>query len=254
MPIKTFLTAILSVLAMCLHSFANNNLFLPGDAFFPTVMTKEDVNRFVAAGESERTITYAKIDKRGGAFCGWAGFDRATILTADDSFAENLRKAHDRLREIQPRLLRETKVGGKTELAETNSMRVLFYPKAFDFKEYDLGVTYNENWIEEIAMFGHDREQIQFSSLVNRSEAVAHCWRDGPLIPAIRAKIPEIKIGQMEQSPISIECPVKAIVLVNGTLEEFFDSDVEKYFLIYVVTSEGIEEWTNHEWEWKREK
>ncbi len=252
MPFKTLLTVIICVLASNMHSFANNNLFLPGDAFFPTAMTKEEVIAFVASRSTERTINYAAIDKQGGAFCGWAGFDRARIVTADDEFAENLQKAHDRYRELQPRMLRETKVSGKIELIETNSMRVLFYPEEFDFKEHDLGVTYNENWIEQVEEFGHDRKHIQFNSLVDSSEAVAHCWRDGPLIPAMPAKFPEIKTAQKEQAPISIECTVKAIVLANGTLDDFFDSDGEKYLRIFVVSSTGIEEWMNHQWEWKR--
>lgn len=252
LPVKTLLTSILCVLVLSLQCLANNNLFLPGDAFFPTVMTKDDVIRFVSTRSHERTITYKAIDKHGGALCGWAGFNRARIVTADDQFAENLQKAYDQLRKIQPRMLRESKVSDKLELIETNSMRVLFYSKDFDFKEYHLGVTYNENWIEQIEQFGHDRKHIQFSSLVDKSEAVAHCWRDGSLIPAMAATIPDIEVGQKDQPAISIECPVKAIVLANGTLDEFFDSDGEKYLRIYVVTSEGIEEWINHEWELKQ--
>lgn len=131
MPIKTLLTSILCILVLSFQCFANNNLFLPGDAFFPTVMTKD---------------------------------------------------------------------------------------------------------------------------VVDKSEAVAHCWRDGPLIPAMPATIPDIKVGQKEQAAVSIECSVMAIVLANGTFEDFFDSDGEEYLRIYVVTSEGIEEWINHEWEWKRVK
>ncbi|AMV34012.1 hypothetical protein VN12_17920 [Pirellula sp. SH-Sr6A] len=76
MPLKFFLAVIPWLLASNCHCIANNNLFLPGDAFFPTAMTKDEVNRFVMARSTERTITYAAIDKRGGAFCGWAGFDR----------------------------------------------------------------------------------------------------------------------------------------------------------------------------------
>jgi hypothetical protein len=151
-------------------------------------------------------------------------------------------------------MLRERKVSDRLELVETNSMRVLFYSRDFDFKEYHLGVTYNENWIEQIEQFGHDRKHIQFSSLVDKSEAVAHCWRDGPLIPALPATIPDIKVGQKEQTAVSIECSIMAIVLAIGTLEDFFNSDGEKYLRIYVVTSEGIEEWIKNEWEWKRVK
>ncbi len=215
-------------------------------------MTKDQLIQFVDAKSSQRRVSYAAIDKNGGALCGWAGFENANINSVDDKFAANLRKAYDRLRERQPRLLREMKVDMKIELVETNRMRVLFYPIAFDFQKYDLGVTYNEDWIDEIQRFGHRREDIKYSSLVNKSEAVAHSWRDCKQVPPLPSKIPKIVVGEEMQEPVEINCELQAIILVNGTLDDFFESDGDKYLWLFVVTSNGIEEWNYHEWKWQR--
>ena len=229
---------------------ANNNLFLPGDAFFPTEMTKEDVDVFSTSSQDSRSITYVAIDRRGGAFCGWAGFQNAIVKSADDQFAANLKTAYDRLRTIHPRRLLEKRTKDGFEMVETNPMRVLFYPKSFDFREYDLGVTYNENWMDEIERFGHEREHMIYSSLVNHAEAVAHSWRDGPRVPPLPAVAPKFKLGEKVVVPIEVNCELQAIVLANGSLDDFFDSDGETPLTLYAVTSEGLEVWSYREWEW----
>ena len=251
MHVKKTIAVLFCLFALSQFCLANNNLFLPGDAFFPTVMTKEEVTQFVDSPSTQRAIAYAAIGKLGASFCGYAGFQNARVPTADDNFAANLKKAYDRMRVQQPRILQEYQENGETKLIETNSMRVLFYPRDFDFQKFDLGVTYNENWIEQIERFGHKREHIQYSSLVDRSESVARSWRDGPRVLPLQAKIPEFKIGEKELTPVTIECPLQAIVLANGTLNDFFERDGEKTLRIYAVNSDAVDEWIYHEWEWK---
>ena len=70
------------------HVMANNNLFLPGDAFFPTVLTKAEVESLQTTKTGERTFAYSSFGGYEGAFCGYAGYANATIPAVDDALAK----------------------------------------------------------------------------------------------------------------------------------------------------------------------
>jgi len=60
-PIRNSTSAVLTLilLATTQVALANNNLFLPGDAYFPAIMTQEDVERVLAEKVGERRFEYS---------------------------------------------------------------------------------------------------------------------------------------------------------------------------------------------------
>jgi hypothetical protein len=49
---------------------ANNNLFLPGDAFFLTLLTKDEIAKTRKKKSGARTFEYIATDQEGEAMCG----------------------------------------------------------------------------------------------------------------------------------------------------------------------------------------
>lgn len=231
---------------------ANNNLFLPGDAFFPTEFTKADIEALQKAKSNERRFAYSSLGGYEGAFCGYAGYANATIPAVDDDFAKNLARAYHKIREFEVRKLIERTRDGKTELIETNGIRVLFYPSEFQFPEHALGLRYNENWVAECLKFGHRRKDLRLCPLIADPEAVALSWRDADLVPGLKVELPKVPLKPvpMTEEPVVVRGPVKAFVLGSTTLKEVFQPKQDDHMTLYVVDSKGITELVRENWKW----
>lgn len=233
-------------------AIANNNLFLPGDAFFPTTLTRADIEQLQSLPSEERTFTYSSLGGYEGAFCGYAGYNRAKIIAADDAFVENLHTVYNKIREWEPRELYEITRKGKTDLIETNGIRVLFYRNDFEYPRWELGLRYNENWVEEAVKFGHKAEHIRLCCLVQDPDAVAFSWRDATRIAGLDVQVPDIQLKPVpaEETPIIIRGDVKAIVIGSHDLKDFFRYSDDDYLDIYFVDSIGVKELRHEDGRW----
>lgn len=232
--------------------YANNNLFLPGDAFFPTELTADSIAKF-ATDKGRHEFVYSSFGGYDGAFCGYAGYNRAKISNLDDGFIANLKSAYEQIREYEPRTLIEEKRDGKTFLRETNGIRVLFYKEAFDFPKFELGLRYNENWVAETVKFGHQPRSIRLCCLLDDKDAIMVSWRDAELVESLDVSIPEIELKPVPEteSPITINGKIKAIVFGSTSLVDYFRPEDGVSFLI--VDEKGITEMTydgidDHKW------
>lgn len=237
-------------------SVANNNLFLPGDAYFPTVLTKVDVDALHDTKSDLRTFRYSSLDGYEGAFCGYAGYQYATITSVDDAFVKNLERVYADIRLTEGRLLRERITAGKTELIETNGIRVLFYPAEFSFPEHVLGLRYNEGWVAEVLKFGHKRDAIRMCTLLADRDALELEWRDADVVPALKVSLPTVPLKPVPATtvPVVAEGQVKAIVIGSQSLADLFHSntnDFQSTFVIYIVDSKGITTLVNKEGTWE---
>jgi hypothetical protein len=248
------LMALLATVVPVPVCLANNNLFLPGDAFFPTVLTKADVEALQEAKTGERTFRYSSFGGYEGAFCGYAGYANAIIPSVDDRFAKNLELVYQRIRRYQRRELAEWVEDGKTELVETNGMRVLFYPPGFQFPRHALGLRYNENWVEECLKFGHEREHLRLCCLISDPEAVARSWRDADIVPALSVELPETSLAPVPvtETPVLVKGPVRAIALGAHSLQKLLQPDYDDYLTIYVVDSNGVAALEHGDGKWQR--
>lgn len=241
----TFLMSVVLSLFFLQTSLANNNYFLPGDAFFPCKLTKTDFEKMQETKNGERSFTYSRLEGYRGAFCGYAGYGTAVMPVVDDAFAENLVKAYKRIREYESRQLIEVEnEDGEISYVETNGVQVLFYNSDFDFSKHSLGVRYNENWLKEVVAFGHNREHARLCPLVHNRDAISRSWRDGDLVPALKAKLPAADGESLKETlneSIVVEADVKAIVIQASTsLDDIFNK--EPGASLFVVDAKGIKE------------
>lgn len=254
---RPILSAMLAI-AIATPCLANNNFFLPGDACFHTRLTKVKIAALKKSKAAERTFDYAMMSGHGGYFCGYAGYKKATIPSVDDAFMKNLETAYATYRVSHPPEFREQTIDGKIERIETNGLVVLFYPADFDLEKWILGLQYNENWIDEVANFGHDRNHCLLNSQVNAAEAVAAAWRDSTKVPALNAKLPERKKvddedeepvpdDEPEERPVIVQGKVKAVVLGHWTPTQLYEDAHEDGgplgATVHVVDSESVTEY-----------
>ena len=76
-------------LAFCNVTAANNNLFLPGDAFFPTTLTADALARLKADDKNPPVFKYSTFGAYEFAFCGYAGYNRAKVPCIDVNAGRN---------------------------------------------------------------------------------------------------------------------------------------------------------------------
>lgn len=251
---SSFLTFTFLVLFCFQTSLANNNLFLPGDAFFPTELTKADIEQLQKTKDGQLSFEYSSLGGYQGAFCGYAGYRTALLPVADNKFANNLTKAYERIREFEGRVLIETEwEDGKTTYKETNGVQVLFYNGDFNMSKHALGLRYNENWIKEVAAFGHPREHARLCPLLQSRNAIANSWRDGDLVPALKAKLPSADKGSLKgtlKEPIVMDSGIKAIVIpASVSLDDIFNRASESN--LFVVDSNAIKEMHYSKGKWQ---
>lgn len=253
------ISRVLSLILICGTTCANNNGFLPGDAFFPTTLTSDDVGRLDAKNANSLVFDYSPLGGYEMAFCGYAGYFRARLPNLGDEFIRNLRKAYNHVREnYEDRKLIEVRSNGKTTLKETNGMRVLFYPQEFEFPKHKLGLQYNEAWVEEVMKFGHSRGLMRLCCLVPDPDAIMESWRDAKDVPALQAELPKVELKPVPETlePITIRVPVKAYVLDSRPLIRYFNppADDAEHIGVLCVSSTGIEEISYEDDSWHREE
>ena len=221
---------------------ANNNWLLPGDAFFPTVLTQADILALQANLDERYEFHYSNFDTFPLAFCGNAGFQRVVIESVDKAFVANLAAAYKAIRETQPRELVEELTNGKKNLKETNGIRVLFYPEAFDFSKHKLGLRYNENWVEELVKAGYQRDHVRLCCMLSSRDAVMVSWRDAKQVAALELTIPKKENPAGETSrkvnqSVVVKGKVKAIVILAKSLDEYFKSGRDDSLSLYEIDS-----------------
>jgi hypothetical protein len=240
---------------LCGASLGNNNLFLPGHAFFPTTLTAEQAAGLNADPTNPSIFEYSSLGGYEEAFCGYAGYARAKIPSLDEPFVANLKRAYARLREYEPRQLTETARDGQKKLVETNPMRVLFYRHDFEFPKFRLGLQYNENWAEETMKFGHPPRQFVLCCLIDDADAIMESWRDSTEVPGLEATLPDVELQPVPETtePVVIRGPLKAIVVETVPLSEYFrpHAHPEKVLTMLIVDSSGIVEKWYEDGKWR---
>lgn len=235
---------------------ANNNLFLPGDAFFPTEITAKRLADLQATTDVAPTFEYSSLDGYEGAFCGYAGYNQATIPAVNAHFVSNLGVAYSRIREHYEsrKLMEVTNDKGGTKLVETNGVRVLFYQEAFQFPKFELALRYNENWVRECRRFGHSRH-VRLCCLVDDKDAVMASWRDSTIIEPLKVKLPDVepKPVPITETPVTIEGNVKAYVLDTRPLAEYLRPK-DMMTSLLVVDSNGVWELEYADGKWSKSK
>lgn len=224
---------------------ANNNLFLPGDAYFPTELTGEELEKLNASPRQPPVFKYSALGGYSMAFCGYAGYGVAQVEQLDEPFVQNLRLAYKRV--IKNESSRSTNRQRRSENGRT--LRMLLYPKVHDGPQFILGLRYNENWKAETVKFGHRPSQVRECHLLNDKRARIISGRQAAKVPALPAKLPDVKLnpyGETEK-PILIDVPIRVFVIGSSSLDEqLHPKPFQTYRL--VADSTGVwEQWYEDE-------
>jgi hypothetical protein len=234
-------------------AFAANQFYMPGDAFFHTILTKKKLDEIEAA--KSPIFEYGRPEFLPSMLCGYAGFRNLEYFEMPAAMKTNLRKTYEELREYTPRRVeikpevevKKTDEGdvevptGREIHTEINGFSVLFYNSTFDMKKHRLGLKYNEKWADMFAAFGHKRDHAKLEIFVQTPEAVAVDWRDAHLVKPLQATLPKIETKSIGD-PIRVKQGVIAIVLPKSDFKRLFRGEESGWGAMYlhVVTGRGV--------------
>ncbi|PQO45303.1 hypothetical protein [Blastopirellula marina] len=231
-------------------TWANNNLFLPGDAFFHATLTQESVEKLVQQ-QPLFVLENSLQDAFPGTFCGNAGYRRAEVEAFSPQFVKNLKWTYDLIRKSDRRELREIPGPEGTTYQEINGLLLFLMRKDFDIEKYRqrLGLRYNENWVSEAEKYD---KFLQLCCFVQIPEAIEASWRDSRLVPGLEVTLPQATIqeGRAVEVPVKIKGEVQAILVRSGPVQPYFD--VEDSREIYVVTEKETTIYLSHEGRWAK--
>jgi len=256
-----FWLALLSFLTMKSNANAHNTFFLPGDAFFHTVLTEDVLNQMEK--EKSPVFEYARPEFLGESFCGYAGFAKLEFKNMPDSLKQQLRKLYGDLREITPKIVEitdeiiykegdlhdiEVKTGNKLT-REINGFSVFLVNRNFDVTKHTLGLKYNEEWVDQVAAFGHDRRHLRLESFVQTPDAIAEEWRDSPLVPPLSAESPAMDRKNISE-PVVISPDCKLLVLTHPDMRQLTKAD--KFDYIYEISETSTKRFIKRGKHWVR--
>jgi hypothetical protein len=244
---------IAAILQLPTAAQANNNFFLPGDAFFHTVLT-ESLLQDIEKSKSP-VFRYVRPDHLDTFLCGFAGFDMLQVKEMSPAIKKNLQALYRELREdypLQIELVQETRwvrgsiedgdkeiKTGKILRRELNGFSMFFYNAGFDANRYRIGLKYNETWAEEVMAFGHQREHIQFEFFIREEKAILSDWRDSQLVKPLDVISPPIEPRRSSKPlpPVTLRSKVRVFILPESNFQSAFDRSRG----IYEVTEAGIQ-------------
>lgn len=230
---------------------ANNNFFLPGDAFFHTVLT-QDALRALETTQNP-IFRYQRPSHLDSFFCGVAGFEQLEVKEMPPAIKASLVSVYRELRESQPlqiELVPEVKLvqedletvevkTGKMLRRELNGFSMFFYNADFAVNRYRLALKYNETWLEEVVSFGHSREFARCEFFVREEKAIMSAWRDAQQVKPLGVLAPPIQKRSSTKLLPPITLTSKIRILVFPTTD--FLSYYEREQGFYEVTAAGIQ-------------
>ena len=273
MRIRAITALNLLLLLAALPCWANNTLFLPGDAYFPTILTEDKVKSLQT--ERDPVFDYRKpLSIRGGFLCGYAGYGNLEFTAMPDEFKHGLRDVYHLLRRRFPKKIEiidesrevETDEGdlvdvptGKKLQVEINGFSLLFYNTSFDGDRHRLGVRYNEDWVRETVVFGYKKEHVRLDSHVRSPHAVVVNWRDAGEVERLTTEMPQLaqepRPGKAVMIPVKLKPSItgdhpgiRVIVLAGSNFDPYF-GHAEGYSF-FEVTEHGYREFTFEKGKW----
>ena len=257
---RTMLFALL--VSVSNNALGNNNFFLPGDAFFHTVLTEEKLKALQR--ESSPQFDYSR-NTTGTAGCGYAGYRKLEFTQMPKSLKEHLMTACHQV--LKRRALMTAFEGKASSLGSSDpsigfdiqrdptAINVMFYNTSFNFTRFRFGLRYNEDWATDVVSFGHHEDHVLLDHFIAEHEAVMVEWRDATKVKALQAVCPKLptllprpKIGSARPEPVRVAKNIRAVVLESPDMSRYFFGSDKCGF--YDVTEDGITRyhWVNNEW------
>ncbi|MBW3540881.1 MAG: hypothetical protein KY476_11470 [Planctomycetes bacterium] len=215
---------------------AANVYFMPGDAFFHTILTDDSLKVLERAGDTI-TLTY---DLPAASFCGFAGFERIQIDVGSSRIAQRLRNVYDSLRRTHPKVIAVFDQDGKTVQHEINGFHLLIYNKSVDFSKQRLAIRYNESWFDlPDEVVGPQRlgtaPATVYQPLFRDHEAVVHDWQWSREYDALKVSVPAGltwgRTGEAIAQPVRGKASeFQFVILADESLKTGSYSELKSYF------------------------
>ena len=226
---------------------ATDRGFLPGDAFFHSVLTQDRCESLQS--DELPVLQYVRPKEEHPALCGYAGYWKLQFAPGSQPLISNLCNLYSDFRKYTPREIVEFEAAdGSTVRHETNGFHLFVYNDDFDPKRYHVALRYNESWVTDESSFVPRPDFTRLELFVEDRIAFSDDCRDAASVPQLRAKCPPIpdqearmKLGlgnQRIESPIVVDEQIQ--VIVNES------SDFRRYVrrrngaTLYAVTADGI--------------
>lgn len=223
-----FFVVALGCLSLARSVLATNNWFLPGDAFFSVVLSKKDMQQWLAPEQQAKTSHLFKYERLDGGYylCGHSGYRQLEVEGITPEMRLALAEAYADFVSYQRPLYTEVEhEDGQVELEQVNGVVVLLYNKNFDLKN-SLGLKYNEDWPKEGG--GH------YSGLFKTQGPVLEDWQKSVLVAPLqvrelalakdqaRQEAPAYENNDFSDIPLHIHCNDLQIILVGfiGQVQE----------------------------------
>ena len=224
------LCALVSVLSER-SSEAANQYFMPGDAFFHSVLTEEALDAMDAT--EDPVFEYDRPEFLPRMLCGYAGFRRLKYEDMPEGMKKGLRQVYRDVREFTPKRVEITpevrvetgELGdidvptGKMIHTEINGLNVLFYNPSFDRQKHRLALKYNEDWADMFAAYGHQRSHARLETFVPKANVMMEEWRDAAAVEPLKVKHAELTARNIEVPLIPESEGLVAIIIPDGDFE-----------------------------------
>ncbi|MEM9412917.1 MAG: hypothetical protein AAGA30_17530 [Planctomycetota bacterium] len=199
-----FLLMLLFVSSFPLRGIANNNYFIPGDAFYYFEISQAEWDEFKKGSLS--TWAYDRPDHLPLMLCGYAGYRNMDVSDLPNDYRKRFIEAVERMKKQFPTRVEKIQEDGLfnqkvRRSIEKNQIRIFVYNKEFDFTKHRIGLKYNETWPEMGPRLGHAKEHFQFDFFVNTPKAIAESWRMGSNVKGLQVELPAVHRGVI-QTPI----------------------------------------------------
>ena len=242
---------------------AHNTFFLPGDAFFHTVLTEEVLNRI--ENQKNPVFTYSRPRFLANSLCGSAGFSKLEFRGMPVKFKKQLREVYNNLRESVPKRIEITdeiiwKKGDIGDVAvktgtqinrELNGFSIFVVNADFNLAKHILGLKYNEDWADQVTAFSHDRNHVRLESFIQTPEAIAVDWRDSQLVAPLSTECPPITNKNIAV-PVLAAPTCKFLVFEQPDLRQLTDAD--NLDAMYEISESGVTRYTKNGKHWVRHK
>ena len=243
------------VLSQLAH--ATNRGFMPGDAFFHSVLTQDTCTRL--ADSESASLRFVRPKGESIASCGYAGYWALQLPKGSAPLVKNLDSLYADLRRYSWRELSEyTDSEGNTRQVETNGFHIFAYNKDFDPLRHEIALRYNENWVQDESSFGPHPKITRLESFIIDRVAFSKDWRDAADVPPLKTTCPAIpdqekrmKLGmgnKMIDEPVVATGEVQIILTTSGDFRQYLQRRNGATF--YSVTNAGVKKYTVKQREW----
>jgi hypothetical protein len=195
---------------------AHNNLFLPGDAFFTSMVTIDMVEKW---RPGPVTVHYSRLSGIG-YLCGYLGYGEATIADVNQATIDGVL---DTLRQMEKEG-RGYREGETADGRKIRWFRIFLYQRDCNLESMRIGLRYNEHWAT--IQRGHASEDHVLYDEIGGAGAILENWQSCELVRGLtHTATKAVSAGEGRDSlEISLKAAdIKFVVCADVDIQPYVD-------------------------------